>query len=294
MRLNGETELLFIDEQPKRRMQTVFAMGEAPFQLSFHLLGHGEGELVHTHRRMEKVPVRTGLVLLSYNPGVTCTATLPAQNRFKAVNLYLKPTRLQSLFADKVKGLPREIHALVHGKATEPFNLVRPIAVSCRRILEQILACPYQGSLGDMYMETKVLELLISQFGELAAEPRQQPRLCPARARAVHAARDILRDNLENPPAVTELARRVGICETYLKQGFREAFGLSIHRYLTLCRLETAREMLCRKEANVSDIACRLGFCDAAHFVRHFKAHFGVPPGVFARTSSKVSMKDVL
>jgi AraC-like DNA-binding protein len=294
VRLKDETELLFIDEQPKSLMQTVFAIGEAPFQLSFHLFGHGEGELVYTHRRMKKVTIRTGLVLFSYNPGVTCTATLPAQKRFKVVNLYLKPTRLQRLFAGKVQGLPKEIHALVHGKVTEPFNLVCPMAVPCRRILEQIVTCPYQGCLGDMYLENKVLELLISQFSELVAEPRPRPPVRPGRVDAVHAARDILRENLENPPAVTELARQVGLCETYLKQGFRDIFGFSIHRYLNHCRLETAREMLCREEANVSDIACCLGFCDAAHFVRHFKAHFGVPPGVFAKTASNVSIKGVL
>ncbi len=285
--LNENIELRSMKMQTVQPSKTSFAIEpDSSFELEFHLAGYGECEMIYSQYRKETLKGRPGVVFLSYNPEVNCCVSLPSQPRFKTVNLYYKPVLIRTLFDGKIRGLPEEMQALVNGEKTAPFNISRSITGPAYQALQQLFFCPYQGELATLYRENKALELLFLQFGELtnAASLQIMSRFSrPAMMNALYEARDILKKELENPPGISQLARRVGICETYLKQGFREVFGTTVHGCLMDFRLDQAQELLARQqEADLSRIACRLGFYDAAHFSRHFKKRFGVSPGVYA------------
>jgi transcriptional regulator GlxA family with amidase domain len=60
----------------------------------------------------------------------------------------------------------------------------------------------------------------------------------------IREAEFLLMNNLETPPSLPELARRVGINKTKLSQGFREIFGTSVFNHIRSLRLERGRELL--------------------------------------------------
>ena len=80
------------------------------------------------------------------------------------------------------------------------------------------------------------------------------------------------------------MARASGLSENKLKWGFREVFGQPPYAYLLTRRLEKGRELLAATDCSVSEVAHQLGFCDASHFVRHFKSRFGLTPGLHANS----------
>ena len=101
--------------------------------------------------------------------------------------------------------------------------------------------------------------------------------------RKAHLARieRYVRQNLRDPqldPA--QIAHANGISPRYLHELFR-ATGTSISRWILEQRLAACDADLRQgmRRETIAEIAYRWGFADAAHFSRHFKAHYGSTPG---------------
>ncbi|MEM9544104.1 MAG: AraC family transcriptional regulator, partial [Cyanobacteria bacterium P01_E01_bin.42] len=119
--------------------------------------------------------------------------------------------------------------------------------------LQQLLHCPYQGSLKTMYVESKVLELFMLYLAQLKDDIflafegdriAPHPKLQDDDINRIYRARDILRDCLDNPPSLLNLARQVGLNDYKLKLGFRHVFGTTAFGYLYQYRMERAGQML--------------------------------------------------
>ncbi|MBN3753533.1 AraC family transcriptional regulator [Paraburkholderia sp. Tr-20389] len=99
---------------------------------------------------------------------------------------------------------------------------------------------------------------------------------------AAQLARDYLHASLERPVTLDELAAASGRDRWSLSRDFRAFFGTSPHRYLTMRRLDAARQSMLRGMALV-DAAAATGFADQSHMTRHFVAAYGVTPSRWLR-----------
>lgn len=95
---------------------------------------------------------------------------------------------------------------------------------------------------------------------------------------AVVVAADILRDNIETPPRLMELARLVGLSHPRLNRMFRHHFGTTAFGYLRILRLEEARRLLEKSDINVTDAAFSVGYQSLPSFSRAFRDRFGLCP----------------
>lgn len=112
-----------------------------------------------------------------------------------------------------------------------------------RQVLRKILQCPYQGLMKRMYLESKAVKLItlhLQQCQEQSIEPLSNL----SDSERIYQTKDILLSNLESPPSLIKLARRVGINDFKLKRGFRQIFGTSAFQYLHDYRLEKAQQLL--------------------------------------------------
>lgn len=78
--------------------------------------------------------------------------------------------------------------------------------------------------------------------------------------------------------ALNVVARQVGVSPAQLRRDFHRWFGMAPRDYQKQLLAETAREWLESGDAPVASIALRLGFSDAAHFTRFWKAMHGTTP----------------
>jgi len=99
-------------------------------------------------------------------------------------------------------------------------------------------------------------------------------------AKALDIARDLL-DAASGPVRSAALESETGLDRYALARGFRARFGTSPHRYLVGRHLERVRAEIARG-ASLADAAYAAGFADQSHMTRHFKPHFGLPPGRYA------------
>ena len=147
--------------------------------------------------------------------------------------------------------------------------------------IHQILDCPYRGSLRRLYLESKTLELITHNLAQLVVDKNGHDKTFILQSddiERVREARNVLIYDLEKPPTLLELARRVGINKNKLNQGFRHIFGTSVFDYLRIRRLEQARQLLENREKNVTEAAFEVGYAQQRNFSRAFKKHFGTNP----------------
>ena len=149
----------------------------------------------------------------------------------------------------------------------------------------QAMASFMENPEDTLFLEAKALELVALQLKQLAyltgKAPQQQT--VEHRAEKICFACEILRKEMENPPRLLSLARRVGLNHNHLIQGFREMFGLSPFEYLRVIRLETARDLIARHECSVSEAAYNVGYASLSHFTKTFRKEFGINPKACAK-----------
>ncbi|AYD00457.1 AraC family transcriptional regulator [Neorhizobium sp. NCHU2750] len=136
--------------------------------------------------------------------------------------------------------------------------------------------------LGDLEREPDELVMDDVVMRVAAGLDRQAGSSCRAIAAAARSAvlraRDFLDENCTEAVRSETLEAITGLDRYELARQFRRLMGTSPHRYLVMRRLERAKRLLAQG-GTLADTAADAGFADQAHFTRHFRGAFGMPPG---------------
>lgn len=153
-----------------------------------------------------------------------------------------------------------------------------------QNILNQLLDCPYQGMSRQLYLESKALELITLRLEQISAQ--NQP-LSPARTlsaedtKKIYQAREILRQQLKQPPSLMALARQVGLNDCTLKRGFRQVFGMTAFECLYHDRMQQAQQLLENSDMAIKQVAAAVGYTSRSSFYTAFRKQFGVGPNEY-------------
>ncbi|MCR4265404.1 GlxA family transcriptional regulator [Nitratireductor sp. ZSWI3] len=134
---------------------------------------------------------------------------------------------------------------------------------------------------------TKSLSIMI--IDEAMAGDKPQPGFrsdLTARDPVVRKALIRMRQNMENPETVEDLARGLGIGRRQLERRFQNDLGLSPSRADLRLRLDAVRGLLESTGRTVTQIAHATGFCDASHLINTFRSELGLTPSDYRRTNS--------
>jgi AraC family transcriptional regulator len=102
--------------------------------------------------------------------------------------------------------------------------------------------------------------------------------LAPHRLRRVLSCIDM---RLAEPIQVCELAEEVHMSPFHFTRMFKLATGHSPHKYITLQRVERAKELLATSDMPIAAIAAAVGYQTQAHFTGVFARHAGTTPKVY-------------
>lgn len=159
-------------------------------------------------------------------------------------------------------------------------------------IMEQILAemnqfSQYRGSLGYLYLDGKLLELLSVYLGEvLELDILMGKNISMSRTErtAIMETKRIIDSQLAFAPSCKELSRLVHLSVPKLSRGFSSLYGISIHQYIIDQRLAQAAQLLLDGDRNVSEIASIVGYGKPSNFAAAFKKRYGVIPKNYRET----------
>ena len=252
--------------------------------------GAGSSWIRGSNRRFDFHPGQ--MSLMTTNRPVHGVFHLPAGTHLRLIDVRFELAFLESILRDTPMLGDSDIlsEEILNGHGVQLTYL--PLNNAVKRIAGQVFGSGIATPSELLFLEGKAIEFLSLALGLLAERRRGGEPVrgtAPLSARDRHRlndARDLLLADLENPPSLAELARRVGLNENKLKQGFRQVFGNSVYASLQEHRMKTAARMLEQGDVSVTEIALAVGYANPAHFAKVFRRYYGAAPSRYGHPES--------
>jgi AraC-like DNA-binding protein len=200
--------------------------------------------------------------------------------RIICVNVDFLPEVLEK-FLLKIPGTNASLIKLLLKQNDWKVSFFPAVTAEMRRVAQQIWTTPFCGNTRRLYLQEKVFELLALQLQPILADQtlhQPPPGRKPETIARIYHAKEVLASQLENPPALFDLAQQVGVSDRTLQRGFRDVFGTTVIGYLTQQRMKQAEELLRAGCCTVTEVANRVGYTHLGHFAIGFKQQFGITP----------------
>lgn len=134
--------------------------------------------------------------------------------------------------------------------------------------------CELSPDAGELSTRGYIYVILGTLLSRLPTERRHESQNPRSHARLLMYIGEHFREEL----SLTEVATAFGFHPSYLSRVFRETFGISFHRYVTMIRLREAILLLRDGQHSVTACAMESGFGSVRTFYRSFLDEFGCTP----------------
>lgn len=153
----------------------------------------------------------------------------------------------------------------------------RLTSIQSQFLLNDILNCSLVGELANIYKQGKIFELLSLEISKLQKN-EDDISLDDYDRSAILKAKEILLNNLQNPPSIVTLSKMVHLSEVKLKRGFKQIYKTSPYQLLVSHKMNFAKNMLESGEYNINEIALQVGYKFANNFTNAFYKEFKIRP----------------
>ncbi|MGR3279402.1 helix-turn-helix domain-containing protein [Acaryochloris marina NIES-2412] len=92
---------------------------------------------------------------------------------------------------------------------------------------------------------------------------------------------EYINNNLSKNISINDLSESVGISQYYFSRLFKQSIGISPYQYIIQRRIDKAKNLLCRQELDIAEIALHCGFAHQSHLNRYFKKLTGTTPNKY-------------
>lgn len=239
------------------------------------------------HYKLEGLPEATlqqGQFNLSYAPFINNVAWFEKDQQYSTFDIHFSRDYLEKMayyfpllgaFLEKTDNGMAGMLGKHHGLLTHDMS----------NIIRHILRCQFSGDIRNIYLQAKVLELLVLALDQIANGTREKTEIVlrPYDIEKIREAHDYLLRNMDNPCTLIELSHKVGINDFKLKKGFKQVYGTTVYEFLLDARMEKARVLLLETDTSAHEIAFITGYKNLSSFITAFKKKMGCSPGTFRK-----------
>ncbi|MDL5514283.1 AraC family transcriptional regulator [Arenibacter sp. M-2] len=179
------------------------------------------------------------------------------------------PNQEGELFGDMLGELVDPSDHYVEG----PSFIMTP---EMQAIVDSLFNIKYEGKTKMMFFRSQITALLSHFFGQLAGLKTE--KINTQERKRLNWARDILLENIDNPPTLNELSKQIGWNTFKLKKDFKAYFGVPVFKYLQNERLTLAHKLIRNQDATVQEAAWHVGYDSLSSFSNAFEKKFGYRP----------------
>ncbi|MGB2341116.1 MAG: helix-turn-helix domain-containing protein [Flavobacteriaceae bacterium] len=243
--------------------------------IQFHFCMKGEGNfLFNTGNYVFNVKEEHSILL--YNPQRDLPIDLKLQPNTWIIGIVISIKKFHSLFSQDAD----HIHFLSPENSTKKYYDNAVVSPSMAVVLSQILSSNIHQSMKALYLKGKVYELLSLYFNKNEDTDIEQ---CPFlidedNIRKIRLAKELILQNISEPPSLQMLSESIGLSLNKLKEGFKQLYGDTVFGYLLDHKMEEARRMLASKNYNVNEVGLKIGYSTSSHFIAAFKKKYGTTP----------------
>ncbi len=173
----------------------------------------------------------------------------------------------------------KELSFLLSGKA-EPYYKMK----NCSDIYETVRNLYHYKNLSNEYKD----ELFHLEFKKLMIFlllniKHQKETQNNTKKMLVKKVVSYIDENYEQEISLEEISKKNHISSSYLRRIFSSEMGFSAIDYITMLRLEKAKDLLKNSKFSVSDIAVHTGYNNVQYFSNMFKQKIGISPTQFRK-----------
>lgn len=237
------------------------------------------GELAFCRSAQKPIHMKQGSVsLLRQAQAGDCEMHILEKRPLASVTLHFHADRFAALMGLDESVLPAMLTPFSDNEGGYNYCEM-PMTPAMTNGVIDLVKAPYTGLLRRRFFEAKTLEImcLFADAAQCSDRQAHAESHAPTGAYVQLAAR-VLEENLAEPPTVDQLARRVGVNRTRLRQDFKRVYGQTISEFIQVKRMDLARALLRNETASISAVAEAVGYRHAGNFTSAFRRRFGAAP----------------
>lgn len=188
---------------------------------------------------------------------------------------------LENLFYPNLKNtIPLLADAISNRMPYVMWEKSKSISPKLNFLIEDILKCSYSGNIKKAFLESKVVEILSYLF-TIINEEENTPlnvELSACDYIKILEVENILKTRFKEKHSLASIATEVGLNNFKIKKYFKMVFNTTVFNYLTLVRMEYAKQLILEKDMPICVVSEELGYKNPHHFTVAFKKTFGYLP----------------
>lgn len=169
--------------------------------------------------------------------------------------------------ADILESMIRNHYIFLH-KQTPPS-----MTVEMHIILKEILSYSKKGILQKLFVEAKMIKLLLLIF-----EQFNEKNTVEKIPEIPSAIKKFIDENYHRNIKAEELGKLIGINQNKIRKEFKAQYHLTVSDYMAELRMLKAKKLIIDKEMMIKEIAIECGYEYVQNFTRAFKKKFGISP----------------
>ena len=214
--------------------------------------------------------------ILLYNPHKELPIDLLLDANSQVISILISIKKFHSLFSNESDQISFLNNDNIENKLYKEKKIGPMIAVILNQMYQQSLNL----TMYKLYLRGKVFELMSLYFSK---DNEMDIEQCPFLSddnniKKIKKAKEIIISRMIEPPTLQELAKEVDISLKKLKQGFKQVYGASVFSFLIDYKMQVSKRLLSSGNYNVNEVALRVGYSTATHFINAFKKKFGTTP----------------
>lgn len=161
----------------------------------------------------------------------------------------------------------------------DDFVAIRFTASSELRLAAtRMLDTRYGGTLARLHLESCALAFVAEAARLIGTLDDRVPGISKRHYDQAVRAKELLDQDIAQPPSIDTLTRLVGVNATTLRANFLKVFGTTIFGHVRNRRLEVAQFLLRTHDLSIAEVAYRVGFTNAGAFSSAYRKQYGRSP----------------
>ena len=246
--------------------------------IQFHFMLEGKSTFIFNDGAY-KMTVENGKYIVLYNPIKNLPINAVISEKSSLISILISIKKFHKLFSED----SNNIQFLKDENANQKYYYENKISNPIFLVLNELKRFDINSSTKNLFLKAKIYELFSHLYNRNRDLNIEQ---CPfltneENFKKIKKAKDIIIENMTNPPSLVELSEEINLSLKKLKEGFKKIYGKPVYQFLIEYKMELAKKLLSDNNYNVNEVSLKLGYSTASHFITAFKNKYGLTPKNF-------------
>ena len=248
--------------------------------IQFHFVSEGQA-IFSFNNGAYKMSVNKGKYIVLYNPIKNLPLNSVICPKSNVLSVLISIKKFHKLFSED----SNNIQFLKDENANQKYYYENKISNPIFLVLNELKRFDINSSTKNLFLKAKIYELFSHLYNRNRDLNIEQ---CPfltneENFKKIKKAKDIIIENMTNPPSLVELSEEIDLSLKKLKEGFKKIYGKPVYQFLIEYKMELAKKLLSDNNYNVNEVSLKLGYSTASHFITAFKNKYGLTPKNFKK-----------